>query len=124
MTIVYRNPPSVKAIARVFKYTDANVDVAVKLGDIPIGSIIVAVRVTTHWTWSAVNAQVISGFSAGGIELTNGTLVNSAGVVHPTLHANNIQPLAANREVWARVANGAANTQGWTVFVVEYLPPS
>ena len=120
MAITYRETPPVKAIAKFFKYNDANVDVAQKLGDIPAGAIIVAVRITTHWPWTGTS-QIVAGWTSSGTQFTNGTLITSAGVVHPTLHANSSQPYTAAREVWARVANGATSTQGWSVFVVEYV---
>jgi hypothetical protein len=100
----------------------AGADVAVKIGTLPAGAIILTVSTDVETAITGTAPVFSIGTASGGAQLASAVAL-TAGSLNTVPIAALVQPLAADTDVWAGITAGGATTAGNAYVMVTFVKP-
>lgn len=121
MALTYAQPV-VGRLAQRIAHNTPNALTGIQLGTIPAGATPTGVYCDVSWAFNN-GATARIGFSEGGVEWALSLDLTTTGRKHAMTYVDIAAlPLGSDRAVWVDIQDsGTAPTQGWAMFVVEYV---
>jgi len=100
----------------------AGADVAVKIGTLPAGAVILTVGTNVETAITGTAPVFSVGTSSGGAQIAS-AIALTAGSLNTVPIAALVQPLAADTDVYAGITAGGATTAGDAYVMVTFVKP-